>query len=122
MEWMEWIPRTRPVTWEHVHNTHALLAKEISDLNFGASVLDVSIDGEMCVHQPHLVQKALGDPGDHVLNMGCGGSDGRQVFSLAKMAVHPDLFDSLFLEQVQVHRQVFEVPLQLSYNAEISST
>ena len=76
----------------------------------------------MGVDGAHFVQEALGDPGDHVLDMGCGGSDGCQVFSLAEVAVHPDLFDTFLLKQVQVDCQVLEVPLQLSCSATASPT
>ena len=109
------------VTWEHVDDAYTLLAKEISDLNLGSRILDVSIDGKMCIHQPHFVEEALCDTGDHILHMSCGGTDGRKVLSLAKVAVHSDFLHALLLEQIQVDGQVLEVPLQLACKVQRSS-
>ena len=95
-------------------NSYTLLAKEVSDLNLLPSILNVGIDGEMGIHQPHFVQEPLGDASDHVLDMSCCGTDGCQVFSLAKMAVNPELFLTLLLKQVQVNCQMLEISLQLS--------
>jgi len=45
-------------TRQHVDDAHALLAQEVADLDLRALVLDVGVDREMRVHEPHLVLEA----------------------------------------------------------------
>ena len=54
-------------TWKHLDYSDPLLTKEISDLNVGAIICDVGVDGEMGIYKPHLVLKAFGHTLDHVL-------------------------------------------------------
>jgi len=49
----------RRCTWEHLRDAYTLLAEEVADLNALALLDDVDVNGEMGVHQPHLVLKAL---------------------------------------------------------------
>lgn len=74
-----------------------LLANEVTDLNFqktGLGVLvDVDVDWEMRVDVAHLVEEALGDAGNHVLDQ---GADGAQACdALAGAVVHLDKDDAL---------------------------
>ena len=45
-------------TGQHVDDADALLAQEVADLDLRSVVLDVGVDGEVGIHQPHLVLKA----------------------------------------------------------------
>merc|ERR1712022_58984 len=56
-------------TLDHVDVLDVLATKEVLDLNAGAILGDDGVDGEMSIYQPHFVHKALGDTGDHVINV-----------------------------------------------------
>lgn len=94
---------------KHVHHTHALLAQEVTDLHNLSLLLNVNVDGEMCVHQTHLVLEALGHSCDKVLDMAGAGADGGESLALAEMAVNAELLLTLLLKQVHIHRKMLEV-------------
>ena len=55
------------LTWKHCDDTDSLLAKEIADLYELSVVLNIGIDGEVSINQPHLVLEAISDPLEEVL-------------------------------------------------------
>ena len=69
---------------QHAHRAHPLLAQEVADLDQLAALLDVDVDGEVGVHQAHLVLKTLGDALDEVLDVGARRPDGGQLLALAE--------------------------------------
>merc|ERR1719272_1165506 len=46
-------------TWQHVHNAHDLLAKEVTDLDLGAVVGDGRVDREVGIYKTHAVLELL---------------------------------------------------------------
>jgi hypothetical protein len=73
---------------QHADHAHNLLAQEVADLHARALVLNVDVDGEVGIHEAHLVLVALGHTGDHVLmGAGAGGATGtaRQNSALARL-------------------------------------
>ena len=60
---------------DHVDLALALLAKEVADGDVVGVVNDAG-DGEMGVHEAHLVQETEGDSGGHVLDVGADGVHG----------------------------------------------
>ncbi len=57
-------------------SSHLLLTQEVADLDdVLALILHAGdVDGEMCIAEAHLVLEALGDAGDHVLDVRADGS------------------------------------------------
>lgn len=47
----------------------------------GTVIVGDSVDGEMCVDQSHLVEEALCDTDDHVLDQGLDGPEAGNVLS-----------------------------------------
>ncbi|KAG2708708.1 hypothetical protein I3760_05G204800 [Carya illinoinensis] len=57
---------------------YLLFTQKITDLDGLVSVGDASVDGEVSVHEPHLVPVALGDAGDEVLDVAESSTDRRR--------------------------------------------
>ena len=66
----------------HGDNTGELLSNKVTDLEDLAVIDNVDVDGEMSVHQPHLVPEALGHTSHHVLDVRRKGPDARQLLPL----------------------------------------
>jgi hypothetical protein len=93
---------------------------DIPDLNLKQTslvvLLDVHIDGEMCVNVSHLVLKALCDTDDQIVDEGSDCAEGSNVLSCAMVKF--DL-DDIFLWMREVDRQVVEVLGELAYTISI---
>ena len=60
---------SKKLAWKHLDNARPFLAQEVSDLYPCALVLNGGVDGEVGIHQPHLVLKAACHPLDEVLRV-----------------------------------------------------
>jgi hypothetical protein len=84
-------------TGPHDHPAHKLLANEVPDLDLeliGLGVLlNVDVDGEMGVDVAHLVQVALCDTDDQVVDEGADSAEGSDA--LARAVVELDLDEVL---------------------------
>lgn len=78
-------------TLEHGAVSDELFTQEVSDLEGGAIIAGKGVDGEMRVNKSHLVEEALGDTGDHVLDQRLDGSETSDVLS----GTVPDSEDNL---------------------------
>ena len=54
---------------EHVDMTHSLLSKEVTHLHLLSLLVDSNIDGEVSVHETHLVAVSVSHTGDHVADV-----------------------------------------------------
>merc|ERR1719458_2474050 len=61
-----------------------LLSKEVTDLNQSASLRDGTVDGEMRIHSPHLVQVPQGESLEHVLDVTADSPHSSDLLLLAK--------------------------------------
>jgi hypothetical protein len=66
-----------PVVHNVLSPAYTLLTQEVPDLHSPVSQGDV--DGEMRVTEAHLVQEALSDTSDQVLNVGAHSADAGQL-------------------------------------------
>jgi hypothetical protein len=84
-------------TGPHDHPAHKLLANEVPDLDLEliglAVLLNVDVDGEMGVDVTHLVQVALCDTDNQVVDEGADGAEGSDA--LARAVVELDLDEVL---------------------------
>ena len=53
----------------HWYMPHPLLSQKVSNLNPIRLARDIRIDGEVRIHESHLVAETLCDTGNHVVNM-----------------------------------------------------
>lgn len=56
---------------------HSLLSQEVPNLN--NATRGRHVDGEVSVNEAHLVQVALGNPRDHVVDVRANGADGGEL-------------------------------------------
>ena len=84
--------------------TNPLLSKEVTNLH----IISVkgNIDGEMRVHETHVVDESLSHSDDHVVNVGADGTDASELFTGGEPQVDADGFVADFAE---VHVDVLEV-------------
>jgi len=75
-------------TLKHRDGANALLAEEVTDLHESSTLLKVDVDGEMGVHKTHLVLETLGYTSDHILDVGAGGADARELLGLGEVLGH----------------------------------
>ncbi len=94
---------------KHVDNTDTLLSQEITDLNNLSLLLNVNVNGEMCVDKTHLVFKALGCSGDHVHDVRGACADGSESLATAKVAIHTKFLLTFLLKEEHIHSQMLEV-------------
>jgi len=91
---------------------------DIPDLNLKQTglgvLLDVDVDGEMCVDVSHLVLEALGDTDDHVVDEGTDGSEGCDVLSGTVVQLN---VDDILLWVREVDCQMVEVLGELAYSS-----
>lgn len=95
---------------------HLFFSKKVPDLDGLAGVGDTSIDGEMSIHEPHLVTVTLGDTGDEILDVAERGADGGGGLPGAEPSVDLQLSLPGFLigDEVEIQVQVFEVSYELA--------
>ena len=60
---------------EHLDDALELLAKEVVDVDLLLVIGNEAVDGEVSIDKAHLVLVALGDAGDHVLDVSGDGAD-----------------------------------------------
>mmetsp|Transcript_3474 Transcript_3474/g.8684 ORF Transcript_3474/g.8684 Transcript_3474/m.8684 type:complete len:232 (+) Transcript_3474:102-797(+) len=68
-----------------------LLAEEVPDLDDGVLLNDRDVDGEVGVHEPHLVLEALSDADDHVGHVRARGADRGRLLGGAEPLLDLDL-------------------------------
>jgi hypothetical protein len=72
-------------TWLHSNATDNLLSDEVTDLNLGVSglgvLLNVDVDWEMGIDVTHLVEEALGNTDDHVVDEGTDGAESGDILA-----------------------------------------
>merc|ERR1712018_630470 len=90
----------------HPHLPDELLSKEVTDLNKSASLSDGTVDGEMRIHCPHLVQVAQGESLEHVLDVTADSPHGSDLLLLTKPFL--DL-DGLGISHVDIDCQMLEL-------------
>merc|ERR1719340_368874 len=90
----------------HPHLPDELLSKEVTDLNKSASLSDGTVDGEMRIHSPHLVQVAIGESLEHVLDVTADSPHGSNLLLLTKPFL--DL-DGLGISHVDIDSQMLEL-------------
>ena len=95
---------------QHLHDSHPLLAQEVSDLDRLSRVLDGDVDGEVSVNETHGVPESSGDAEEHVVDVRDDSSRSREP--LARSVPHLDLDGGLAvdLDLVQIDLQVAQVP------------
>lgn len=92
--------------------TDTLLSKEITNLHILTS--QGNVDGEMGVHESHLVEESLRDTDEHVLNVRANGTDASELLTGGEPKIDADALGlNTFLiggsEDTQVHVNVLEV-------------
>ena len=92
----------------HVDVAHTLLAKEVTDLHLGSVLVDSNVDGEVSVHEAHLVAVSVSHTGDHVANVRADGSHNRDVLVKSEPEIHVHSVSFL----ADVHKLVREVTVQ----------
>ena len=90
---------------KHVNVTHSLLTEEVTDLDLLSVLVDGDVDGEVSVHESHLVAVTTGHSGDHVADVGADGADHSNV--LVESEPHVD--DDLLLLLLDIHELVAEI-------------
>ena len=89
---------------------YLLLAEEISDFNGLIVVGNAGVDGEVSVHEPHLVAVALGDAGDEIVDVAEGGANGGGGFPRAKPCLDLELLLAVLVgDQLKIKVEMFEV-------------
>lgn len=86
---------------------YLLLSQKVPDLNVVLVVSNAGVDGEMGVHEPHLIAISLGHSGDQVVDMADGSSDGGRCLSGSEPRIHLQL--PAALQHLEVEVQVLEV-------------
>mmetsp|Transcript_176358 Transcript_176358/g.565505 ORF Transcript_176358/g.565505 Transcript_176358/m.565505 type:complete len:225 (+) Transcript_176358:3-677(+) len=99
-------------TLEHVDGAHALLSQEIPDLDGLAAVGDGGVDGEVSIHQPHLVLELLLHAVEQIVDVAADGAEHGELLRLGEVHLGPDLMAAV--RKVQLDGQVLEVALQLA--------
>ena len=92
----------------HVDVAHTLLAKEVTDLHLGTVLVDGNVDGEVSVHETHLVAVSVSHTGDHVADVRANRSDHRNVLVQSEPEIHVHLVSLL----ADVHKLVGEIAVQ----------
>merc|ERR1712203_909392 len=90
----------------HPHLSDELLSKEVTDLNQSASLRDGTVDGEMRIHGPHLVQVPQGESLEHVLDMTADGPHSSDLLLLAEPFLN---LDGLGIRHVDIDCQMLEL-------------
>ena len=90
---------------EHVDHTHSLLSQEVTDLDLLSLLVDGHVDGEVSVHESHLVAVSAGNSGDHVADVGADGADHSDVL----VESEPEVDNNLGALLLDVHELVGEV-------------
>ena len=75
----------------HDHSSDDLLAEKVSNLHDSVVLAGHNVDGKVSVDGTHLVQVALGDADNHVLNVRAHGADGGELFADAEPLLHANL-------------------------------
>lgn len=89
-----------------------LLAKEVADEHLLSVTFEADVDGEMGVDQAHLVLEALGDTGNHVLDVRGDCADTGVALALSEPKKSAKL--SASLKNLQVHFGMLERALERS--------
>ena len=89
---------------------YLLLAEEISDFDGFIVVGNAGVDGEVSVHEPHLVAVALGDAGDEIVDVAEGGANGGGGFPRAKPGIDLELLLAVLVgDELKIKVEMFEV-------------
>ena len=90
---------------EHVDVTHSLLTEEVTNLDLLSVLVDGDVDGEVSVHESHLVAVTTGNSGDHVADVGADGADHSDVL----VETEPHVNDNLLSLLLNIHKLVGEI-------------
>merc|ERR1719230_1783441 len=90
----------------HPHLADELFPKEVPHLNESAALTDGAVDGEMGIDGPHLVEIALGDTVDHVVDVGADSPHCSQLLLASKPFFN---LDGVLVWFINIHRQVAEL-------------
>ena len=85
-------------TLEHWAVTNNLLTQEVTDLERTAALANDSVDGKVGVDKTHLVEEALGDTNDHVLDQRLDGPQASNVLAATVVDGEGDLGAGLGLD------------------------
>ncbi len=89
---------------QKLHLTHTLLPAEVAD--FDDVACERNIDGEVAVHEAHLVDEALGDAHEHVIDVRADGSNACQLLAVGEPQVDAN---ALGTNTTEVHVDVLEI-------------
>ncbi|OIT26323.1 60s ribosomal protein l9-1 [Nicotiana attenuata] len=90
---------------------YSLLAKEVTDLNGLVTTGDGGIDGEVSIHETHLVAVTFGNTSDEILNMAKSSTDSSGSLTRTKPSVDLQLLLASFLvlDQLKIEVEMLEV-------------
>ena len=99
---------------------HSLLTEEVTNLHLLSLLVDGNVDGEVSVHEAHLVAVSVGDSGHHVLDVAAD----RAHHSNVLVKSEPQVDDDSVALLLDVHKLVAEVAAQdatgsLDHNASV---
>ena len=105
---------------QHVDVAHSLLTEEVTNLHLLSLLVDGNVDGEVSVHEAHLVAVSVGDSGHHVLDVAAD----RAHHSNVLVKSEPQVDDDSVALLLDVHKLVAEVAAQdatgsLDHNASV---
>jgi hypothetical protein len=89
---------------QKLHLTHTLLPAEVAD--FDDVACKRHVDGEVAVHKAHLIDEALGDAHEHVIDVRADRSDACQLLAVGEPQVDANAFGAYAAE---VHVDVLEI-------------
>ena len=92
-------------SFEHVNVTNSLFTKEVTDFDLGTVLVDGDVDGEVSVHETHLVTITTSNTGNHVLNVRTDGSDDSNIL----VETEPQINDDLVAFLSDINKLVSEV-------------
>ena len=87
---------------------HSLLPQEVTNFHFLSLLINRDVDGEVSVHEAHLIAEAMSYTRNHVLNMTADGTDDGDVLVRTKPEIHKDLITFF----VDIHKLVRKVAVE----------
>lgn len=90
--------------------------QEVTDLDGPVVTADGGVDGEMSIHEPHLLPESSGHTGDEVIDVAKSRSDGGAGFALSKPRIDLKLRlpTLLVLDQLEIEVQMLEIADELA--------
>ena len=85
--------------------TNSLFTKEVTNFDLSTVLVDSDVDGEVSVHETHLVTITTSNTGNHVLNVRTDGSDDSNIL----VETEPQINDDLVAFLSDINKLVSEV-------------